>query len=337
MAETTNPVPGVAQEPQDVQSRMANFLTQYDAESADPGLPDIPKPQAKPEPTAPQADEEVAEQPEGQATDEVTLDDLPADPVEAQPAVDAFEIVHNGAQVKLNREEVIKHAQQGFDYTRKAQALAETQKQVEASLQKVQEIEQMQVALGGDMAQVKALEAQLKPWMGVDWVQVATNEPLEYPKYRAQYDVLAQSYQRALGEFNHKAEQIKQQRGQITAQFVQQERAKLAELIPAWKDPAKAEAGVREVRDFLLREGISEEQINGLNDSKAVVIAYKAAQYDKLLKAKTEKVKQLKPLPPMTRPGESVANTGNDAKLRERLVKTGSKEAAAALLANRWK
>lgn len=335
MAEQTTPATGVTQEPPSIQSRMQNFLTQFDREQSAPE-------EVSEEPTAAPAEEAAQTQPEGQA-DELTADDLPeiAAEVPQQPAVDEFEIVHNGQQRKLTREETIRLAQQGFDYTQKTQALAEQSKAMQQALQRAQEVEQMQQALAPELAQVKAVEAQLRQYQNVDWVQLATDNPLEYPKYRAQYDTLVNAYQSAAGQFQQKAAAVQQQRQALTAQIVQQQRNTLLDLIPAWRDPAKYESGAAEVRSYLLREGIDPVQVDQLSDARSVAIAYKAAQYDKLLRSKTEKVKQLKTAPPVTRPGASTGkaqeSADRNAKLAERFKRTGDVKDAAALLLNRMK
>ena len=170
MAEPTNPATGVTQEPPSVEQRMQAFLTQYDEEQASP----------PPEPEQPSQPEVEATPAESQAqTDELTPDDIPDQEPQAQPTADEFEIVHNGQQRKLTREETIRYAQQGFDYTQKTQALAESQKQVQQVLQRAQQMEQLQNALAPDLAQVKAVEAQLQQYQNVDWVRVATDNPLE--------------------------------------------------------------------------------------------------------------------------------------------------------------
>src|SRR6478609_4380961 len=109
-----------------------------------------PKKVVAPEP------EPVLEQdpPADDASDEPTVDDLPeveAKEAAPQSADDAeFEIVHAGKQVKLTRADLIKHAQQGFDYTIKTQALAEKERAITETLTRAQEMEQMQVALAPD-------------------------------------------------------------------------------------------------------------------------------------------------------------------------------------------
>src|SRR6478736_5910659 len=115
-----------------------------------------PKKVAPPEPVTPEQDP-----PADDASDEPTVDDLPeveAKEAAPQSADDAeFEIVHAGKQVKLTRADLIKHAQQGFDYTIKTQALAEKERAITETLTRAQEMEQMQVALAPDIAAWKGL------------------------------------------------------------------------------------------------------------------------------------------------------------------------------------
>jgi hypothetical protein len=333
MAEAATPATGANQEPLSVEQRMANFLVQHDEDTSSQ--------QETEQPTAAPAEAE-AQQPEGQA-DELTPDDLPEVQAEAQeqPAVDEFEIVHNGQQKRLSREETIRLAQQGFDYSQKMHAVAEAGKQVQQQLQRVRELEQMQQALAPDLAHVKAVEAQLAQYQNVDWVQLASENPLEYPKYRAQYDTLVNAYQNVAGQFQQKAAAIQQHRQALTAQTVQQQRAKLLEMMPSWNDQAKYEQGAKEVRDYLLKQGVDEQTIGSLNDARSVVVAWKAAQYDKLVDAKTRKVGQLKTVPPVTRPGASQgpgqAKADEFQKLQSKLKRSGSVDDAAALLFSRMK
>ena len=331
MAEQANPQAGASQAAPSIEDRMQNFLDGYNREQSEPtNEPETPTEQ----PAA------QAEQPQGQAaTDDLTPDDIPGQETEAQPAADAFEIVHNGQSVTLSREETIRHAQQGFDYQRKTEALAEQSKALAAQMQRVQEMEQMQQALAPDLAQVQAVAAQLKQWQNVDWVQLAGDNPLEYPKYRAQYDTLVHAHQVAMAQFQQKAGAIQQHKQVVAAQTVQQQRAKLLEMMPAWSDPAKYEQGAQEVRSYLQKMGVDEQAIAQITDARGVVLAYKAAQYDKLVAAKNQRDKQLKTVPPVTRPGASQGAEQISAdkvqKARDRLKRSGSIDDAAALLLSR--
>jgi hypothetical protein len=281
-----------------------------------------------PEPKPPKeqpAEQETAADDDGQ---ELTADDL-ADEEDAAPQSAPgveFEIVHNGQQHRLSREETIKLAQQGFDYTQKTQRLSDQQKQVDAVMQRAAEIEQMIPHVGQELATVKALEAQLSQYANVDWVRLATEDPLDYPKHRAQYDQLMQGYSQARGQLQQKAAYLHQTKQTLTQQSLQQEAAKLVERIPEWRDPAKYQAGAKELQSYLLKQGADPGVIDTLSDSLAVTIARKAMLYDKLVAAKSERSKQVRTAPPVVRPGAAVQGDQSKtifAKARVEMVKAG--------------
>lgn len=325
MPEQTNPATGVEQAAPSVEERMASFLEQREQDEA----------------RAPEQAEQQ-EQPQGQAeSEELTPDDLPDEPKEAQPTVDAFEIVHNGQQHKLTREETIRYAQQGFDYTQKTQQLAEQFKAAQVVVQRAQELEMMAPALMHDMAQVQALGAQLKSWQNVDWVQLASQDPLEYPKHRAQFDTIKGAYDQAMASLEAKGRAYNQQKQQLTAYQLQQELPKLRDAIPGWKDPDKMQAGQAELKNWLLHQGADPGRLDAVNSALEVSIAWKAMQYDKLAKSKAEKVKQLRTAPPVTKPnaaqGPNATQVARDRDLEGRFKKSGDLKDAAAVLLNRWK
>lgn len=258
-----------------------------------------PKKVAVPEPAEQEPEQETPADQDG----ELTPDDLPEVEAPEQSADDAFEIVHNGKQVKLSREELIRNAQQGFDYTQKTQALADQQRQVTQRLQRLEQVEQLQNALAPDLAQVKAVEAQLKQYEKVDWVQLATDNPLEYPKYRAQYDTLQQAYRSVVGQYQQKASALEQQKQTVTAEVVAQQRNLLLEKLPEWKDEAKYRQGAQQVRDYLISEGVPADRLDNLNDATSIAIAVKAMRYDQLQKAKAAKVNLVRTAPPVVKPG----------------------------------
>lgn len=329
MTAETTPATGVEQAPS-VEDRLVAFYAKTPSRKA-------------PEPEAPTeaAPEVAAEQPEvNPDAGELTPEDIPDDETAAaaEPSgVDVFEIVHNGTQHKLNREETIRYAQQGFDYTQKTQALAEQNRQLADRLQRVSAIEQVHPQLKQAEAQVLALQSQVQRYQSVDWVQLATNDPIEYSKVRAQYDVVNQTYQQARGQFEQLKGAVDEQQKVIRSQMLQAEQAKLTERIPEWKDPAKFKEGAQSLRSYLIAEGATPEEVDGLTSSMAVAIAWKAMQYDKLRKSKAEKVGQLRTAPPVTKPGaaQPIQSTAqrqiNDA--RATLKKTGDWRDAATLLA----
>ena len=331
--QVTPAVPGAGQAAPSVESRLANFLGQE--APADTGDAD--------EERADAAQAEPAQQPEGQTdSGELTADDLPdeASPKPEPGAVEeVFEFDAAGERLKLPRNEVIRLAQQGHDYTRKTMALAETAKQVNERLQRVTAIEQVAPQLQAAQAQVQALGAQLGQYQRVDWVALATNDPLEYSKVRAQYDVLVQNYQGAAGQFQQIKGAVDAQTKALRADRLQAEARALPERIPAWADATVAAREKEEVRSYLIAKGAAPEEVDQLETSLAVEVSYKAMKYDQLLKAKAGKVKLLQTAPPVTRPGAApnrdAARADKETEMRTRLKKSGGVDDAAALLMTR--
>lgn len=268
-----------------------------------------------------------ADQPDAEG---LVPDDIEDEPDGASASVDGaeFEIVHNGQVEKVNRDQIIKLAQQGKDYTQKTQALAERARAAEAVMQRAAQIEQMIPYVAQDLAQVKAIEAQLAQYGKVDWVALATNDPLEYPKYRAQYDQLVNVYQVATQNYQQKASAVMQERHNFTAYTLQHEAQALRERIPEWRDPAKYQAGANELRSYLLNQGADPGEVDTLSSSLAVAIARKAMLYDKLVSQKGERSKQLRGAPPVIRPGAAPsADSGkvSFAKAQQAIKQAGRK------------
>jgi hypothetical protein len=330
MTDQTNPPSaGVAAEPLSVEQRLANL---YGAQERAPAPPP-PQTAEAPEPPV-QAD--AAEQDADQA--ELSSDDLPDDPVEAAPSptVDEFELVHNGTQHKLNREKVIELAQKGFDYTSKTQQLATQQRVIQETLQRAQEIEQLAPEIANEAAAVRAAEQALQPWQNVDWVRLATDEPLEYARYRAQYDQLVSAYNHVRNSFGQKAQHLQQRKVEIGRAIVQQEMQKLTEFLPQLRDPKKFQAEAQSIKEYGLDRGYTAEELESVTDARYVRTLWEASQYRKLVLGKAERNKELRKAPPTTRPG-AVGTTESAAEqktkqIRANLKKTGDWRDAAALL-----
>lgn len=278
---------------------------------------------------------------QGQAQEgELTPDDIPDEQPPEQPAVDAFEIVHDGQQHKLTREETIRYAQQGFDYTQKTQALAAQNRQMNEQLQRLAQIDQVAPQLQGQLAQVKALEAQLAQFHGVNWVQEAANDPGRYAQLRAQYDVLRDAHAQAVGQYQQMDGAVKGQLREIVQQRLQAEAQRLPEFVPEWKDQAKFEAGKQALsKHFAETYQIDPRELNAeANTAFKVAVLWKAMKYDQLLRSKADKSKTLRQRPPVTVPGSANPQTAQADKgkqAQQRLKKSGSMEDAVAVLLNR--
>jgi hypothetical protein len=64
-------------------------------------------------------------------------------------------------------------------------------------------------------------------------------------------------------------------------QYVTQQREILPEVIPEWRDSKVAAQEATQIRDFLLGEGFTEQDIGGLTNATLVKLARKAMLYDR--------------------------------------------------------
>lgn len=332
MSEQTNPADidlGVAS--QSIEDRMAAFVNNDKALSG-------------PEQADPPQDAAQQDAPQDPATDEPTADDLPEEGVEPQSAGETvFEIVHNGQTHKIaSREEQVRYMQQGFDYTQKTQVLAAERAAVQANIQRSQEMVNLAPLVAQDLATVKALESQLKQFQNVDWVGLATNEPLDYPKYRAQYDQLVGAYQGAVQNFQNNATALQRHQATLSENSLYTEASKLPQIVPEWSNQERYQKEAPEMARFLISRGIPAESIDMLGrnpgDAVLVSIARDAWLYNRLKADKAGKVKQLRTVPPAPKPGASTSATAEGAlKARDVHKKVGTRESAASLLLTRMK
>ncbi len=322
--EQTKPETAVSQEAPDSMERAIERLTQPEGQGEAQDSPHEPEQSVQQEEAQGQAEPE-----------EVTPDDIPEDQAVEQPAVDAFEIVHNGQQVKLSREETIKYAMQGFDYTQKTQAVAAKDRAATEAVQRLAEVEKIVPQIIGQVAEMKALEAQLAPYQNVNWPQYLAQHGTDaYAQARAQYDALDAQYRNASARSQQAFGAVKQQIDSVRQSQLAAEDARLPTVIPEWRDQAKREAGKAEVLKYLTSQGLNPAVIDAkLDTAESVAIVYKAMKYDQLVRSKADKSKTLLTVPGASNP--SAAKAGKAKELQSRLKKTGSMEDAVALLLNR--
>lgn len=329
--QTATPQPAAVAVPKpSIEDRLAAVVGQYDEDNAAAENEDT---------AAAPAEGQSADSPQGQAdANALTPEDLEEPAGKPQPAVEGMTIVHNGQEVALSREDAIRYAQQGFDYTRKTESLAVREREFADRVQRLSAIERVQPQVQQAKATADALALQLQRYQGVDWVALATADPLEYPKARAQYDTLVQTFQHAVGQYNQISGAVRQQQDVLYQQHLAQEAQALGQKVPEARDPQKWTKTASDIRNFLVAEGADPREVDQISSSVAVSVAYKAMLYDRLLKAKGEKVKLLRDAPPMAKPG--AANTqsnqaAQDEKARARLKRSGKVEDAAAAILNR--
>lgn len=337
--EQTNPSAGVSQEAPIHDPSIQNRMEAFFGQSSDQGQGVEREDE---EPSGQPQEAQTAEQPEDQAADELSPEDLDQGQQPPEQSAVEFEIVHNGQQVKLSREDTIKFAQQGFDYTRKMQVLAEKDRGISQQLQRLAQVEQVHPQVQQLNASVAALGYQLHQ-AEQHAAQVAESDPMAYPAASVRVDQIRRALQEEAARRDRAQEWANEQLAAAKAERARLEYARIHELVPEWADPQKrTNSELQVAKHYAETYGVSPQELAAsMNGSGlALAVVYKAMKYDQLVKAKGEKVKQLRQAPPVTKPAATQsgsAKADKDVQLRQSLKKSGNREDAVAVLLNRMK
>jgi hypothetical protein len=130
-------------------------------------------------------------------------------------------------------------------------------------------------------------------------------------------------------------QQLQQAESQKHIQNVlQQEVKSLKEKIPEWSSPEKAKTEGKALLEYGLGLGFSEQELNGISDSRALLALHKAWKYDQMISKRPELQAKIKKAPRMATPGSagSVSSKLSDINnAKKRLAQTGSVRDAASL------
>ncbi len=153
------------------------------------------------------------------------------------------------------------------DYTRKTQELAEARKQLEVNYEEIQreraQYAQMLPALQERLQQPVEQEPDWDTLYDTDPTMAAKAERQwrkQQEERTAQMQAVEAERQRMMG--------LEQQRlEQMQARYFEEQRQILPELIPEWRDNTVASKEAKDIRGFLLKEGFSEQDVNGLTNA----------------------------------------------------------------------
>jgi len=242
-------------------------------------------------------------------------------------------------KVKVDNEELevtLEELQQGYsrtkDYTKKTQALAETRKAVEAEKAKIEEAKQLRDTYAQRLEVIEKLLAQDQGEENL--AELRENDPIGYAIKIAERSEKEKQLQAVRAEKQKIAQQQESDRQQALQSHLQQEAVKLREMIPEFKDEAKAEIARKDIRTYAKSVGFSDEELSQVYDSRAVKTLYNAMMYEKLMKGKTDAVKKVQSAPKVLKAGNGgQVNAENDATKRQmqKLKQTGKKSDAAKL------
>jgi len=255
-----------------------------------------------------------------QETDEVEYE-------EEQPK-QRYKVKASGEEVEVELDELIKGYQQGTDYTKKSQALAEQRKAIEAERGHLEQVKQERQAYA---QKLQALDSFLtQQHQGVDLDVLRETDPIGYAVAVAEQSQREKQLAVVRNEQQRIAQQQQAEQQSQLQNHLRQESEKLVSLIPELATP-QGDAVRKQIRDYAKSVGWSDQELSSVYDSRAVMTLYKAMKYEQLQKSKPELNKKLVAAPKMMRSGTSApqARSSQDKQVMQRLRETGKVADAA--------
>jgi len=261
------------------------------------------------------------EQPEElQETDEVEYSEDEPKP--------RYKVKASGEEVEVELDELIKGYQQGTDYTKKSQALAEQRKAVEAERGHLEQVKQERQAYAQKLQALDSFLTQQN--RGVDLDVLKETDPIGYAVAVAEQSQREKQLAVVRNEQQRIAQQQQAEQQATLQNHLRQESEKLVSLIPELATP-QGDAVRKQIRDYAKSVGWTDQELSSVYDSRAVNTLYKAMKYEQLQKSKPELNKKLQSAPKMMRSGTSTPPTrsSQDKQVMQRLRETGKVADAA--------
>lgn len=271
--------------------------------------------------------EEVEEVDEGESTDDdESYED--SEEEEEKPTKQRFKVKAAGEEVEVELDELISGYQQGKDYTKKSQALAEQRKAFEAEQVHLEQVKQERQAY---QTKLQALDQFLSQQGGDENLEfLKETDPIGYAVKVAERSEREKQLNVVRAEQQRLAQQQQAERDAQLQKHLSSEAEKLAERIPELAGD-KGNAIKSEIREYAKSVGWSDKELASVYDHRAVLTLYKAMKYEQLQKAKPDAMKRVKAAPKTLKSGTSTPPTRSDAdkKAMQRLRQTGKVADAA--------
>ena len=268
-----------------------------------------------------QAEEQTEEL---QASDEVEYSE---ESEEEQPKP-RYKVKASGEEVEVELDELIKGYQQGADYTKKSQALAEQRKALEAERQHLEYVKQERQAYAQKLQALDSFLSQQNQGVNLDVLK--ETDPIGYAVAVAEQSQREKQLAVVRAEQQRLAQQQQSEHQASLQNHLRQESEKLTSLIPELATP-QGDAVRKQIRDYAKSIGWSDQELSQLYDSRAVVTLYNGMKYQQLQKSKPEVNKKLQAAPKMMRSGTSAppVKSSGDKQAMQRLRETGKVQDAA--------
>lgn len=200
-----------------------------------------------------------------------------------------YDVKVNGEDYKVNLQELKKGYQLEKNYTKKNMELSDKRKDVE-SLQEnlTKELEAVKNSRNKYAEQLEVLTQNLQREEKVDWEALYQDNPAEYVRKKAESDKQKEMLQLAQQEKQRIQNEQRDEQNKIYQNYIQNERKILAEKLPVYADKEKGAELTRNLKNFALESGYTEQEIDMMVDHRAVLLLVDAYRYKQLKNTKLQ-------------------------------------------------
>jgi len=236
---------------------------------------------------------------------EEELDALPEDEEEVEASEEETEEVEEPeeeyVEIDLDGElvEVPKKYEQYFlrqkDYTQKTQEVATQRKELEVRYGQVEsKWREFQFAesIQADVQKAEQLGAQADQYHQYLKANIDNLSSSDIEKIRFAIDDARRERDQIVQSVQGKQQEFQQAQEQSLKELLNKGTEVLRSKIPGWSQEHQ-----KQVRDYALSQGFTEQELGNVYDPREVEILWKAAQYDNLQKGKTAAVRKVKDAP----------------------------------------
>ena len=238
-----------------------------------------------------------------EADNELTVDDISEEDLvdneetTTENEQELFDITVNGKQQKVSLNELKEGYSKGSDYTKKTMELSEQRRSLDTELDTISKDKEAVKQMREDyMNKLQVVEQNLQTEDNIDWVALAQSDPTEYAVKKAEFDRKKELQQQIQQEKQKLAQEQRKEQEQIYQNHIQSERGKLVELMPIFGDEQKAPKLMKDIGEFAMKQGYTEQEVNMVVDHRAVKTLHDAMKYNQLLEKKGLRDKKIKPV-----------------------------------------
>ena len=269
--------------------------------------------------------------------------------IESKDKYDDLQVMtkFNGTETPVPISELVKSYQLNQNAEHRADSLKVEREEFKSEKEKILAETNQQLNHASELVSVLE-QSFLADFNKVNWEELRENDPGEFSAKRQDLLERQQGIQSIKAGIGGKQREIfkKEFEAKIRA-----EQKRLPEVIPEWSDSKVASTESKEIRDYLLSQGLTPDEIDGATDaqgnivslgivdSRAIMLARKAMLFDKGQKKVEVAKKKVRNVPKVIKAGKprekAEINAEKSAKQFSRLKKTGKLDDAASLLMER--